>query len=121
MWVAYAKETLNFMSPLLQWMSQALVWISGTMWIPGGIDVRVGALVDLMMTGPSCMTVLLEATTIEGARIALAWLKASHPVISTWQVATSVPKDCQLADFFEEVKGFAKLMATDCDLDVNIE
>lgn len=100
---------------------QALVQVSGMMWIPGGVDVRLHSLIDLVMVAPSHMTVLQEAAAFEGALIMLARLKASHPDISTVQVATSVPEDCQQSNFFEEVKGFAKLMAADCDLDVNIE
>lgn len=90
------------------------------LWSPDRIDVRLSALIERVGETPSRLTVLQEAAAFEGAQIVHARPKAGRPDICTTEVATSVPEDCQLSDFFEEVKEFAKLVAADCDLDVGV-
>lgn len=51
---------------------------------------------------------------MEGARLVLARLWLHYPKISTYAVATSVPKNHPLESFFDEV-------ASDYELDVTVE
>lgn len=121
MHVASVEERLSITVSLLQRMVQALVRVSGSMWSPDGIDVRLHALIDLVSEAPSHLTLLQESTAFEGARIVLVRLKAYRLDICTTEDTTTIPECCQLADFIEEVKEVAKLMAANCDLDVRVE
>ena len=67
------------------------------------------------------LIVLQEFAAFEGARLILTQLKAYRHDVSTEVVATSIPEDCQLFDFFEEGREASRMVAADCDLDVGVE
>lgn len=99
--IIFREESLSMVVPLLEQMARALVRIPGSMWSPGVVEVCLWVIIDLVNGAPNHMTALQEAASFEGAWIILARLKARHPGISTMIVATSVPGDCQVPDFFE--------------------
>lgn len=74
-----------------------------------------------MSGAPERLVALQEFAAFEGAWLLLARLKAHRPDVSTEAVVTSIPADCQLSDFFGEVREAARMVPVDSDLDVSIE
>lgn len=116
-----ADERLRITTSILKRMTQALVRVSGTLWSPKEIDVRLHTLIDLVNACPSRLAKWQESAAFEGARSGLAHLGAHRPDISTTEVATTAPEGCEPADFFEGVAELARQVGADCDLDKLME
>ena len=84
------------------------------MWISQDVDVHLGPLIERVVGALDRLVDLQKAAAKERARPVLARLRLRYPEVSIHVVATSVPENRRLTNFFE-VEDTALMVATGCE------
>lgn len=113
-----AEDRLMHVVGLAQRMKVALTIAVGTFWYQdSSVGTDLEAILTCLQNCPERFSEGQYSAAFEGARMALALLKAHYPGVNLHELVRTNPTGVEPVMFFEAVKDDAKYVASACDLD----